>query len=369
MAGDDGRTRLGDRAVEATRAVAKSRPVGRTRLGLGPVELILKVVAKRRQLRAYFVCNVQSALMAYRTGILRLPLTLLVFVEELLMMNLYMRVVRWRSPEQFVIHEVEGTQLVLDLHDEGLSRDLYIYGVREAETTRVFQAELRRLRHEVDSPVVLEIGANVGYFATMEARLLGESARIHAIEPNPTNVTLLQQAVALNDYQDVITVSQGAIGDHDGTDVLDISNNSNLSRIHGAPKPDQHDIVDSLEVPMWTVAGFLADHDLPVDGVNVIRLDVEGYEVQIFRELDAVLDSSGPLLLFMELHRNFLTPAELAELTAQLERYDFRIVSAIGSGGVGWSGLGREMTTWDEIRTQRSVGPVRLIAKRDGGAR
>ena len=48
---------------------------------------------------------------------------------------------------------------------------------------------------------IFDIGANIGYYAVMEALMVGKEGEVIAIEPSPSNVRLLERNVALNDQK------------------------------------------------------------------------------------------------------------------------------------------------------------------------
>ena len=49
--------------------------------------------------------------------------------------------------------------------------------------------------------VVSDIGANIGYFASIVAKLVGEEGKVFAFEPDPGNFALLERNVQTNGYK------------------------------------------------------------------------------------------------------------------------------------------------------------------------
>ena len=74
----------------------------------------------------------------------------------------------------------------LDLHFParpiGIGHWLAAYGSREPDNLRIL-AEI-----VPPSAVIVDLGANIGYYALVESKLLSQGGRIHAIEPDPRNV-------------------------------------------------------------------------------------------------------------------------------------------------------------------------------------
>lgn len=65
----------------------------------------------------------------------------------------------------------------LDLSDRGISRTLLLFGRRELEHKVMLERVLR------PGMTVLDIGANIGYYALMELRLIGPGGTLVAVEP------------------------------------------------------------------------------------------------------------------------------------------------------------------------------------------
>jgi FkbM family methyltransferase len=231
----------------------------------------------------------------------------------------YTRYLRWRYDGDYVTRDVHGSTMVLDIEDEGINRDLLLYGTREELSTEQFAGALRSFADVVDGPItVLDVGANIGYFAFLEAAILGERANVHAFEPHPENVEQLERGVALNGYGSVIDVEPYALGEQTGTADLQISDVSNRHRIDGLPGLD--DDANTITVDVDTVDGFLDERGVGDDPV-VVRIDVEGGEHTVFQGMERLLASDGPALAFVELHRG---------LTDEMAR---DILSALDEGG------------------------------------
>ena len=104
--------------------------------------------------------------------------------------------------QRHVIRKVHNYEMVLDLYDQGLSRVLIFFGTRELDHKLILERELK------EGMTMLDLGANIGYYALMESKLIGESGFIYALEPHPTNVDLLKTNIQLNKIDERIEVHQ-----------------------------------------------------------------------------------------------------------------------------------------------------------------
>src|SRR5687767_6500480 len=81
-----------------------------------------------------------------------------------------------------------GIALHCDLRDF-IQRRIYFFKVFEHHLTALFESTIR------PGDVVLDIGANIGYFTTLAAKLTGPSGRVIAIEADPHTFAALQRNV------------------------------------------------------------------------------------------------------------------------------------------------------------------------------
>jgi FkbM family methyltransferase len=229
---------------------------------------------------------------------------------------------------------IDGLEMALDLTDDGISRELFLYRTREQTTVECFERELRALRAAVDGPIrVLEIGANIGYFALIEARALGECAEIHAFEPDARNLPLLRENIARNGYTERIRVDSAAIGPTSGRALLQRSTHSNRNRLASDGGPGYAEALsltgETRPVDVWSVDDYLETTGISPGSVNVVRMDVEGYETEIVRGMESVLAASGPLVLFVEIHPHLLSDAAYRRFVTTLDDAGLEVVDVI----------------------------------------
>ncbi len=79
--------------------------------------------------------------------------------------------------------------------------------------------------------MVIDVGANVGYYALMAATRVGPSGRVIAYEPGPAPAARLRENVALNGLSNV-TVVEAAVADRPGTLHLNLVEDSEASSLY-----------------------------------------------------------------------------------------------------------------------------------------
>ena len=226
---------------------------------------------------------------------------LVVAVFQLFKANFLRRVLGIR----YVKRSVHDYMMFLDTTDPGISRTLILFGSREEDHRIMLQRALRR------GMTVLDIGANIGYYALMASRAVGPKGRVVAIEPSPTNVALLERNIAVNGVTN-ISVSCAAVSNTAGTKQFFLSELSNLNTFHADDRADQHLTGKILDVRTLTVPQIVKEFGQP----DLIRMDVEGHEVEIFNGMIDEIEAGdlSPSIIF-ETHirhytsgHDFVTP-------------------------------------------------------------
>jgi FkbM family methyltransferase len=128
--------------------------------------------------------------------------------------------------------------------------------------------------------VFVDVGANVGTYALVMARHVGERGKVIAVEPHPVARARLVFNAAANHAQ--ITLVAAAAGASDGELMIE-TDNSNLGACHIVP--DQSG-TNAIRVPSLRLQRILGDAG--VSHVDALKIDVEGYEDRVmtcfFRE-------------------------------------------------------------------------------------
>ena len=174
-----------------------------------------------------------------------------------------------------LVRSVHNYKLHLDTGDKGLSRTLFLFGKREIDHYKMLQNILN------PGMKILDIGANIGYYAIMEAKVIGPSGKVIAIEPMLPNIEMLRKNLTLNSVTN-IEVVHGAVSESTGTGEMYMSTHSNLHTFHRDGSAFDYLDATPVEVPTMTLADAASKSNNEVD---LIRMDVEGHEVEILGQL------------------------------------------------------------------------------------
>ena len=191
--------------------------------------------------------------------------------------------------KRYVKKKIYDYEMYLDMQDPGISRTLLLFGRRELEHKLILHKVLR------PGMTVLDIGANIGYYAIMESQWVGPHGKIVAVEPSPNNIKLLQRNVDLNRCKNV-QVFQGAISDRCETRDFYMARSSNLNTFHNTGS-GVHDLTgDTISVTTHTVETIMHGIGKP----DLLRMDVEGHEVEILAGMLPAIEQGrlNPMIIF-----------------------------------------------------------------------
>jgi len=158
-----------------------------------------------------------------------------------------------------------------------------------------------------------DIGANMGWYSLLAARVVGSSGKVVAFEPMVSNAALLQANVATNRLANVTTIT-AAVTDQDGwaTFLYGGSLEGRLSKddceAQAERRARRKTPQRSSIVPIVALDSLLAATEL--EPPSVIKIDVEGAEAGVLRGMSETLRSLKPTLI-IELHN---TRTEVADL-------------------------------------------------------
>jgi FkbM family methyltransferase len=136
---------------------------------------------------------------------------------------------------------------------------------------------------------ILDIGANVGYTASLFARTVGPDARIYAFEPDCAAYQMLSDVVRRKNLPPIVEAIHSAVGDEVGS--VEFWHNKSHSADHrvatAALKATGLLKEDTESVPLTSVDAFVASRQL--QRVAFIKVDVQGYEIAVCRGSEKTL--------------------------------------------------------------------------------
>lgn len=133
--------------------------------------------------------------------------------------------------------------------------------------------------------VVFDVGAHVGYYATIASQIVGETGRVFAFEPHPFLNRFLRRHKQLNRL-DNLTIITTTVGDKAGE--VRFETRCGLGTGHLAED-------GAIVVPMVALDDLTESGELPPP--NVIKMDVEGAEIRALKGACRTIEKHRPILL------------------------------------------------------------------------
>lgn len=149
----------------------------------------------------------------------------------------------------------------------------------------------RKLLRTILSPgdVAVDAGANIGIYTRFLSLCVGPTGCVHSFEPSPENFRRLQAATRKLPN---VRLSQAAVGESSRRSRLYISDKLNVDHRAYVPEGESRHTV-----PIEMIA--LDDYFKPGERVDLIKMDIQGYELHALRGANRVLaDNPGIKLLF-----------------------------------------------------------------------
>jgi FkbM family methyltransferase len=191
----------------------------------------------------------------------------------------------------------------------------YVTNEYEPVTQKVFIESIRA------GDTVLDVGAHIGFYAMLAAKVVGETGTVHAVEPCQDTLRLLRESIRANNLENVI-VHGCAAGNSNCLREFNITGSSDSHGFYAHPNIETLASVQVTQVKM---------DDITAGPVNVVKIDVEGAEIEVLEGMESILMKSHDLNLFVEWFPAGMInagrdPSELPERLRKLNFKDVRVI-------------------------------------------
>src|SRR5882724_6907135 len=198
-----------------------------------------------------------------------------------------------------------------------------LYAAYKAHADRAERKLLRQILFP--GAVVVDAGANIGIYSEFLSRCVDTTGVVHSFEPSPENFERLRSATQRLSN---VRLSQSAVGERSGNSELYLSDKLNVDHRAYVAGGDSH-----RTIPIKMVA--LDDYFKPGERVDLIKMDIQGYELHALRGANRVLVDNPDIMLLLEFWPYGLKQAggNWVDLIAALEQKDM-IIRQVSSDGL-----------------------------------
>ncbi len=146
-----------------------------------------------------------------------------------------------------------------------------------------------------EDDIVIDVGANIGYYSLLMASKLGPKGKVYAFEPDPVNRSILEKNVKINRLEDSIIISDLAVYDRIGNSKLYLSD-TNMGDHRLFLDQNERGKRHEMVVNTTTLDVFWNSINRPV--VSLIKIDTQGCEPYVIQGGAELIQSCHPDLFF-----------------------------------------------------------------------
>jgi len=204
------------------------------------------------------------------------------------------------------IANINGIILKLDL-SEYLSHFLY-YRFKDLSMNELIKVSKNKKN-------IFDVGANIGYTSLLMGKANHSKSNVYAFEPDPNTYQNLLHNLKLNKISSIYPYNLG-IGKKESREKLVVSQNGNL----GENSINNNAKENFNWITLTSIDLFCVKNN--VDKIDLIKIDVEGYEYNVLKGAEKTINKDKPVL-FVEIIDEKLKSNDSSskEVISFIERY------------------------------------------------
>jgi FkbM family methyltransferase len=204
---------------------------------------------------------------------------------------------------------------------KNLLRDYLSLDVKKHNPAHWEPSQISYLLKEFQVTRVVDVGASVGQYS-QKMRDIGFKGSIHSFEPIKSCYEKMKN-LFINDPN--INCYHTALGDFDGESILNISNNIQSSSILKTVDnvPVYEDMVSAVGTETIKVQKLDTIFNGQLDGINFLKIDVQGFEMQVLQGAKNTLNSIDIIQIETSLSSLYDNGSLLDEVITFLRTYEF----------------------------------------------
>ena len=145
--------------------------------------------------------------------------------------------------------------------------------------------------------IVIDIGANIGYFTILFAKLVGENGKVYAFEPTNQYFNSLKENVLINELSNVEIFKKGF---SDKNQELEINIDASSATIH---QPIPEEIISKEIIRLSTLDDFIEEKK--IGRINFIKIDIDGHEPFVMDGAIKSIQKNRPIIILEISHLHY----------------------------------------------------------------
>lgn len=216
------------------------------------------------------------------------------------------------------IYTKYGTKMYLNKNDLVISNFLAREFVLEPEETEILRRKIK------SGMVVVDIGANIGYYSVLFSKWVGNTGKVYCFEPDPENFSLLKKNIIANNYHNTNLI-QKAVSNSNKEGVLYLSKeNIGDHRILNFHYYDRDNEREKIKIQSTKLDSIFSNKK-----INLIKMDIQGAEMLALDGMKDILQNNSNLMIFTEFWPAGLEAAGFSanDFIEKIKSYGFKIFS------------------------------------------
>lgn len=209
-----------------------------------------------------------------------------------------------------------GGKLLVPSEDLSLMPEIVLNGVQELPLSAYLFKTIK------PGNVLVDVGANIGYFTVLMGALCGPSGKVIAYEANPHLYQILMDNLSINYLHDRVTVYTKAVYSQKTTIDFYLTSrflgNSSIYRHNDEYHKHYQDVIIKIKIEAEPLDVLI--EKLPQ--IDLIKIDIEGGEYQAFLGMQNIIKKNVAKNIVFELNKTMLQQdyESLKELLKELSR-------------------------------------------------
>lgn len=191
-----------------------------------------------------------------------------------------------RPEKSGVLRLPDGLKLWIDPeNDNGVERSLYYNGSYESGTINFIEKHLK------SGDCFVDVGANIGLMSLKASKIVGKQGKVYSFEPHPNTAKILRFNISLNSIINTETIEKGVGSKSDSAKIFD---RWDVNR-GGASLLPSNSEEKGYNIEVVTLDEMFSDK-----AISMIKIDIEGYELEALKGAKQILSSTKPPILIVE---------------------------------------------------------------------
>ena len=193
-----------------------------------------------------------------------------------------------------------GQKMFVDTRDLSLAPHILLDGEWEPNISKILDRLIR------PGCIMIDIGASFGYFSIIAGRQMNrkKNPHIYLIEANPVFIPYLRKSLSINGLLELATISNIGLSDRSETITLNVlediwASSSAHDEVQLRRRiPFEFKVSNRISLKAITLDEYAEKNG--IREVDVIKMDIEGYEEKAYRGMTGIIENSPELIMLLE---------------------------------------------------------------------